>query len=171
MVECNCNGMRLFVLFCFLFNIPAWFCGAYLFIYLFRFCTRILLCIYISKVLERQNQARRYFTMCCMFSFPFQYSVLERYWCFSLSTYLILMQSLNPVYGVISCDIIWWRRYGAILVSFSFLCNTMHPLKIMNLYVQFSQVRVFSIETFRISIQEPFWVFEHIGKVGPNSII
>lgn len=167
-VELQRHDKFLFLLF--FFNIPAWFCGVCLFIHLFCFCTGMLLCIQISKVLKRQNHARRHFTVCCMFSFPFLYPVLERLQCFSLVTYLIVMQSRNPLYGVISSDSIWWRRYGAVLVSFSFLCNTKHPLKITSLHFLYGQVRVFSVDTFRISIQEPFWVFEHIGKVDSNLI-
>lgn len=88
-VELQRHDKFLFLLF--FFNIPAWFCGVCLFIHLFCFCTGMLLCIQISKVLKRQNHARRHFTVCCMFSFPFLYPVLERLQCFSLFTYLIVM--------------------------------------------------------------------------------
>lgn len=169
MVEWNCNGMRHFYFyFVCLFNIPAWFCGACLFI-LFLYWN-VTLYVHFQHAEEAKDMLEDIFTICCMFNFPFWFSVLERYQCFSLSTYLNLMQSLNPVYGVISYDIIWWRRYRGTQVSFSFLCNTKHPLKIMSLYFLFSQMRVFSIEPFGISIQEPFWGFEHLGKVDPNWI-
>lgn len=143
-MACDIFVFPFFFLFCLMYLFD--FVGlVYLFIYLV-FCTGMLLLIYISKVLKRQNNVRRHFTMCCLFSFPFWYSVLERYQCFSLSTYLNLIQSLNPVYEVVSRDIIWWTRYGGILASFIFLCNTKHLLKIMSLCFLFSQVRVFSIE-------------------------